>query len=118
MNEKDKNDDVIKRFEEMLTTNQNYFFDVEDFLDIIDEYISSANYVSANKAIKMGLAQYENNVDILLYKAELYSLLDDLSRAEEVISFIKTIDPDRVEIPLLEAELYSRKNMKMINQYL
>jgi tetratricopeptide (TPR) repeat protein len=111
MSENERNEDVIKRFEEMLKTNKNYFFDVEDFLDIIDEYISTANYVLASKAIKMGLAQYQNNIDILLYKAELYSLSDNLPKAEEVIAFIKSIDSNRVEIPLLEAELYSRKFM-------
>jgi len=111
MNEHDRNNEVIKRFEEMLKTNKYYFFDVDDFLDIIDEYISSANYVLANKAIKMGLEQHENNLEILLYKAEFLSISDDLPQAEEVLAFIKSFNPDVVDIPLLEAELYSRKDM-------
>jgi len=111
MNEHDRNNEVIKRFEEMLKTNKYYFFDVDDFLDIIDEYISTANYVLANKAIKMGLEQHENNLEILLYKAEFLSISDDLPQAEEVLAFIKSFNPDVVDIPLLEAELYSRKDM-------
>jgi len=104
-------DDVFRRFEEMLNTNKNYFFDLDDFLEIIDEYMMLANYNVAKKAIDLALDQYPNNVDILLYKAEFYSLIDQLENAEKVIENIKQIEPNRVEIPLLEAELYSRKNM-------
>ncbi len=104
-------DDVFRRFEEMLNTNKNYFFDLDDFLEIIDEYMMVANYNTAKKAIDLALEQYPNNIDVLLYKAEFYSLIDQLESAEKVIQNIKQIEPNRIEIPLLEAELYSRKNM-------
>ncbi len=111
MNDFDRNNEVVKRFEEMLKTNKYYFFDVDDFLDIIDEYISAANYVLAGKAIQMGLEQHENNLEILLYKAEFLSISDDLPQAEEVLAFIKSFNPEVLDISLLEAELYSRKDM-------
>ena len=61
------NEDLIRQFEEMLKTNENYFFDVEEYLDIIDEYLMVGNYHMAGKAIEIALSQYEKNVDILLY---------------------------------------------------
>jgi len=107
----EKYDDLIRQFEEMLKTNENYFFDVEEFLDIIDGYISLANYNMADKAIEISLSQYPENIDILLYKAELFSLQDKLSKAEVIIKKLKQINAERIEIPMLEAEIYSRKHM-------
>jgi len=105
-----ENEDLLKRFEEMLQTNESVFFDLEDFLDIIDEYISLANYHMAHKAIDVALQQYPGNVDILLYRAELFSLEDQLEKAENLLTELEIIDPERIEIPMLEAELYSRKH--------
>ncbi len=110
MDYSNRNEDVTKKFEEMLKTNKSYFFDVQEFLDIIDEYISLANYSLAQKAIELALEQYQQNTDILLYKAELFSLQDQLEKAEEIISYLKKIEPTRAEIPLLEAEIYSRQD--------
>ena len=111
MNDDEMRNDIIRQFEEMLKTNENYFFDVDEYLDIIDEYISLANYNMADKAIEIGLSQYPDNLDILLYKAELFSLQDRLSKAESIIKKLKQIDAERIEIPMLEAEIYSRKHM-------
>ena len=104
-------DDLLKRFEAMLQTNENIFFDLEEFLDIIDEYISLGNFGMAQKAIKIGLEQYYQNVDILLYKAELYSLENQLEKAEKLLHQLVVMAPERLEIPMLEAELYSRKHL-------
>ena len=111
MNDDEMYEDLIRQFEEMLKTNENYFFDLEEFLDIIDDYITMGNYHMAGKAIEIALSQYENSVDILLYKAELYSLKDQLGKAKQVIAQLKAIDPARIEIPMLEAEFYSRQHM-------
>ncbi len=104
-------EDLIRRFETMLQTNEIYFFDLEDFLTIIEHYINSGDYNLAQKAIKSGLNQHNNNVDILLYKAELYSLKDQLENAEKLLGYLSDLEPERLEIPMLEAEIYSRQNL-------
>jgi len=110
MNEDERFEDIIKRFEAMLQTNENIFFDLEDFLDIVDEYISLGNFNMASKAIDIALQQYPANVDLLLFKAELLSFNDQVDKAEELLAELKLMAPERIEIPMLEAELYSRKN--------
>ena len=104
-------DELIRRFEAMLRTNESFFFDLEDFLDIIDFYINSGNYNMAQKAISTALQQYEQNIDILLYKAELFSLNDQLENAERLLNDLRLLEPERLEIPMLEAEIYSRQHM-------
>ncbi len=107
----DYNNKLTQRFEAMLRTNKSYFFDVDEFLDIIDEYIVMANYNMAYKAIEIGLQQHHQSVDIQLYKAELYALDDQLDKAMQLLKELQNQEPDRIEIPMLEAELFSRKHM-------
>ncbi len=104
-------EDLIRRFEAMLQTNEIYFFDIEEFLTIIEHYINSGDYNMAERAIRTGLYQHEQDIDILLYKAELYSLNDQLENAEHLLKELKFMDPERLEIPMLEAEIYSRKHL-------
>jgi len=105
------NDELIERFEAMLKTNESIFFDLEEFLDIIEEYITLGNFNMAQKAITISLTQYAQNLDILLYQAELYSLTDNLEKSESLLMKLSQMDPERIEIPMLEAEIYSRKHM-------
>ncbi len=120
MNEDERFEDIIKRFEAMLQTNENIFFDLEDFLDIVDEYITLGNFNMAAKAIDIALQQYPQNIDLLLFRAELYSFNDQVDKAESLLFELKKMAPERIEIPMLEAELYSRKNKhkKAINALL
>ena len=104
-------EDLIRRFEAMLQTNESLFFDLEDFITIIEHYVNVGNYNLAQKAIDTGLKQHDQNVDILLYKAELYSLNDKLENAEQLLEELRYLDPNRLEIPMLEAEIYSRKHL-------
>ena len=45
----------IAKFESMLKTDDVYFFDAEDFEDIIHHYLNNGKVSLAKKAIKMGL---------------------------------------------------------------
>ena len=114
MEEEERYDDIVARFEKMLETNESYFFDKEDFLDIIDGYISMGEFNMALKAVEISLQQYPDSIDILLYKAEIYSFKDLLEEAELIIAYIKELAPERVEIPMLEAELYSRSDKHLL----
>ena len=109
MNKEDDIERLIKKFEEMLKTKENYFFDIEDFLDIVDHYIILGEFNMAEKAINIGLEQYPQNVDLLLFKTELCSFNNQLDKAFDLLKELKKTEPQRVETLLLEAELYSRK---------
>ena len=106
----DRYADLIRRFEAMLQTNENVFFDLEDYLDIVDEYISIGEPNMAKKALEIGLEQYPDNVDLLLLKAELYAFNNRLEKAHELLGELKQLAPHRIEILMLEADLYSRKH--------
>ena len=111
MEDRNHENEAVQRFEKMIHDGISYFFDLEEFLDIIDYYITYGNFNFAHKAIKLGLAQYVDNVELLMYKTELLALEGELTEAKKVLDFIKNISPENPDLPLLEADIYSRSNM-------
>ena len=60
----------IYKFNEMLKTNFVYFFDVKEFQNISEYYLSTGEIQLSKKAVSMGLSQHPNNLDLLLIKIE------------------------------------------------
>ncbi|MBT8236407.1 MAG: hypothetical protein KJO04_09465, partial [Bacteroidia bacterium] len=48
----------VAKFESMLKTDDVYFFDADDFEDIIHHYLNHGKISLAKKAIKIGLTQH------------------------------------------------------------
>ena len=63
----------IERFEEMLKRNEQYFFDVEEFEDIIDFYLNKNNPGKALEAIKLASLQHPASTEILIKKAQVFA---------------------------------------------
>ncbi|MDA9294900.1 hypothetical protein N9P98_03625, partial [Flavobacteriaceae bacterium] len=63
-------DAPVTRFEQMLKTNQVYFFDAVEFETIIQFYIDTGEINLAKKALKMGINQHPIHTDLLLLKSE------------------------------------------------
>ena len=61
----------IGKFEQMLKTNHIYFFDAQEFEDIVLHYIGYGQNQLAKKAIKMGLDQHPHNIELLLLQSEI-----------------------------------------------
>ncbi len=111
MNERNYESEAVKRFEKMIVEGISYFFDLEEYLDIIDYYITYGNFNFAHKAIKLGLEQHDENVELLMYKTELLGLEGELLEAKKILNKIKSIYPENPDLPLLEADIFSRSNM-------
>ena len=56
----------ISKFERMLKTNHIYFFDAQEFEDIIVHYLGLGENHLAKKALKMGLEQHPTSHELLL----------------------------------------------------
>jgi tetratricopeptide (TPR) repeat protein len=80
---------VIRKFERMKKNNENYFFDVIEFENIIDYYIESNNSIRAYEAALLASEQHPNSVSIQLRKARV---LLDKGRAVEALRILKTLE--------------------------
>jgi hypothetical protein len=81
----------------MLKTNTVFYFDSSDFITISHHYIDQANFSLANKAIKMGLDQHPNNIDLMLLNSELLIFNSKYKEAYKILNFVEEIDPENRE---------------------
>ncbi|MGA0373165.1 MAG: tetratricopeptide repeat protein [Flavobacteriaceae bacterium] len=99
----------LSKFEQMLKTNQVLFFDALEFENIIHHYIDFAQFNLAKKAIKMGMDQHPQNVELMLLKSEILLFDGAHKEAEDLLVEIERISPENEEIFLQRANLFSKK---------
>ncbi|MFW5975108.1 MAG: tetratricopeptide repeat protein, partial [Bacteroidota bacterium] len=112
-------DTLRQRFEQMLQKNDSYFYDVEDFENLIDYYISRSNKKLTEMAIREALEQHPNHNGFILKKAQYYISIDKYDEALTLLNQLEKIDPYNIEIFFIKGGLYSQLNKfnKAIEQY-
>ena len=104
-------DAPVTRFEQMLKTNQVYFFDALEFETIIQFYIDTGEINLAKKALQMGINQHPFHSDLLLLKSELLILDGKHVEANQLLDTIEELEPSNQEIYIQKATIFS-KNKK------
>ncbi|MDA0773681.1 MAG: tetratricopeptide repeat protein [Bacteroidetes bacterium] len=104
----DHTETSIHKFEQMLETNRVLFFDAQEFEEIAHYYIDYGQLKKAKRALKLGLEQHPDNVELLLIKSEMMIYDDELEAAEVLLDYIAKMAPNHEEIFLQKANLYSR----------
>lgn len=110
---------LIERFEGMLDYKGHYFFDSEDFEEIIDYYMERNNLRKAGQAISMAMNQYPLNISFIIRKAQL---LLDQGKAEDALNILREaefLDPANVDLIMSKAAIYSKMKLyeKAISEY-
>ncbi|HET8736609.1 MAG TPA: hypothetical protein VFM69_08410, partial [Pricia sp.] len=116
-------DRTIDKFESMLKTDDIYFFDAEDFEDIIHYYLNNGRIALAKKAIKIGLQQHPASTELKLLEVEVLVFENHLERAEEVLDALQILDGNNEEIFIQRANIHSKKDdheaaIELLNQAL
>jgi tetratricopeptide (TPR) repeat protein len=100
----------IAKFESMLKTDDVYFFDAEDFEDIIHHYLNNGKIALAKKAIKIGLQQHTDSIELKLLNVEVLVFENNLGQAEELLDKLQLLDASNEEIYIQRANIYSKKD--------
>lgn len=100
----------ITKFESMLKTDDVYFFDAEDFEDIIHHYLNHGKISLAKKAIRMGLQQHPHSLDIRLLEVEVMVFENRFEEAEKVLDQLQLLDPNNEEIYVQRANICSKQD--------
>ncbi|SFW28465.1 tetratricopeptide repeat protein [Cellulophaga fucicola] len=103
-------DRPIAKFESMLKTDDVYFFDAEDFEDIIHHYLNNGKMSLAKKAIKIGLTQHPSTIELKLLEVEVHVFENNLELAESMLDSLQTIDSNNEEIYIQRANIFSKKD--------
>lgn len=100
----------IAKFESMLKTDDVYFFDAEDFEDIIHHYLNNGKIALAKKAIKIGLQQHTDSIQLKLLDVEVLVFENNLDQAEALLDKLQLLDSSNEEIYIQRANIYSKKD--------
>ena len=98
----------VSKFESMLKTNSEIFFDSVDFEEIIHYYIDTGKNSLAKKAIKLGLKQHPNSVLLKLLKAEVLIFDGELKAADALLKELESIEPHNEEVYVQQASICSK----------
>lgn len=100
----------IAKFESMLKTDDVYFFDAEDFEDIIHHYLNNGKVSLGKKAIKIGLQQHPDSIELKLLDVEVMVFENNLEVAERMLDELQLLDSTNEEIYIQRANIYSKKD--------
>ncbi|MCW4468365.1 tetratricopeptide repeat protein [Flavobacterium sp. MFBS3-15] len=100
----------LSKFESMLKTNKVFFFDSEEFEDIILHYLDSGKINLAKKALKLGLEQHPRSTGLKLVQVEILIFDDKLEPAERLLNELYAIEPTNEEIYIQKANIYSKRD--------
>ncbi|MDC8003454.1 tetratricopeptide repeat protein [Aureisphaera galaxeae] len=100
----------LSRFESMLKTNDVYFFDSEEFEEIIQHYLENGKVALAKKATRMGLEQHPSSTNLKLFQVEMHIFENELDKAEEILDELYVLEKSNEEIYIQKANVYSRRD--------
>nr|MCH9661902.1 tetratricopeptide repeat protein [Bacteroidota bacterium] len=100
----------LSRFESMLKTNDVYFFDSEEFEEIIQHYLENGKIALAKKATKLGLEQHPTSTNLKLFQVEMYIFENELDTAEVLLDELYQLEKSNEEIYIQKANIYSRRD--------
>ncbi|MDD7914592.1 tetratricopeptide repeat protein [Polaribacter ponticola] len=98
----------LTKFESMLKTNSIYFFDLVEFEEIIIHYIDAGKHSLAKKAVKLGLEQHSQSVDLKLLRVELYIFENELDKASSLLKRVERLEPNNDEVFIQKATISSK----------
>ncbi len=99
----------LSKFELMLKTNSVYFFDSNEFEEIILFYVDSGKFSLAKKALHLGLSQHPTCVSLKLIQVELLILDEKLEKAEKILNELAEIEPSNEDIYIQKATIFSNR---------
>ena len=99
---------VIK-FEQMLKTDKIQYFDAQEFETITQHYLDNGQNNMAKRALKLGLEQHPNNIELLLVKSELFVFDSEFSEAESLLDLVDQLSPQNEEVFLQRANIHSKR---------
>ena len=89
---------LIGKFEEMVAKDTVYFFDSDNFAEIIDYYLNNSHFEKSLKAIETAIQQYPFNS---LFKIKKAQVLAATSKHREALSILKEVEElEKETVPL------------------
>lgn len=100
----------LTKFESMLKTNNVFFFDSNEFENIIHHYLEIGKIALAKKAIKLGLDQHPTSINLRLFRVEVLIFENKLSEAAKLLNLLFELEPNNEELYIQKANIHSKRD--------
>lgn len=112
-------EELVNRYEEMLAKNESWYFDIDQFEEIVDFYCDGVKFSQALKAIEYAYTLFPENADLMLREAQILAGIGHLSRSLSRLKALEKMEPRNEEVLLTMASIYSqlREHNKAISLY-
>ncbi|WP_419869313.1 tetratricopeptide repeat protein [Chryseobacterium sp. CT-SW4] len=99
--------ELVKKFEEMMENNDEFYFDTEELEDIIVYYLELGDFNYADIAVTYGLKLHPNSLDIKIKKLEVLLEWEEYTAAKELIDELKASSMENTDFLVCYAKYYS-----------
>ncbi|MGY6560503.1 MAG: tetratricopeptide repeat protein [Luteibaculaceae bacterium] len=104
----DETVEIVSRFEKMLMSNEEYFFDLEEYELMIDYYFDIQNINKANIALKYANRHFPESTGLKLREAQIASSNGKLNSALSILNKLEMLNPLDEDVLLTKASLLSQ----------
>lgn len=99
--------ELVKKFEEMIENNEELYFDTEEYEDIIIYYLEMGDITFAETALKYALKLHPNSLELKIKKFEVFLELENYNRAKELMDELKEASMENTDFLVCCAKYYS-----------
>jgi len=103
-------DPLINRFEEMLSEDEVWFFDVQEFELISDFYFERGQITKALKAAQFGADQHPGNSSFVVRKTQCFTASNKFKKAHSELAQLESLNPESYDLYMAKAALFSKQN--------
>lgn len=103
-----ESNELVGRFDEMISQNKMYFFDVEEFEEIIDFYLERNIPKKARTAIDYAMRQHPSSSTFLLRKAQYFTGVNNAVKALEILGRLEVLEPKNPDIFITKGTVFSK----------
>lgn len=100
--------EIVRRYEEMLRNNTSYYFDVDEFEDIIDYYVDSNRFSVAFDVVQYASVQHPSATGILIRKAQLLIDKGQPLEAIRILKDVSRIEPANADLYVAQGFAYNQ----------
>ncbi|HIB76205.1 MAG TPA: tetratricopeptide repeat protein [Flavobacteriales bacterium] len=107
MNRESGIDDLIKRYERMVESGENRYFDIEEFEMLIENYLGDGGVEKAQNVLHYASSLFPESLNLQLREAQIMAGLGSHMKAIPRLKTLLAFEPNNEEIYLTLASIYS-----------
>ena len=108
--EEESIDSKINRYENALSADPSFYFDRDDYQDVVEFYLANLEFDKAKQALDFALRQHPGSVELQINQAQLLQANGKNTEALRLIDHITEIDPSNVDAWITRGAIMSRLN--------